>query len=124
MAGIIPRAARLIFERLSEERYTSSKVSCSYLEIYNEELCDLLADPDKTTRLTICAGKKKTRCFGLSEKPINKADDIINILHAAQEKRQIAETEMNKFSSRSHCLFTLIIKTTERVRMYTCPTKN
>ena len=97
MAGIIPRAASLIFERLSEERYTSSKVSCSYLEIYNEELCDLLADPEKTTRLTICAGKKKTRCFGLSEKPINKADDIINILHAAQEKRVIAEPSFSSW---------------------------
>ena len=118
MAGVIPRAAKVIFERISHEKYISSKVTCSFLEIYNEDLCDLLVDERKATKLTICAGKKTTRCFGLSEKKINKAEDIINVLHTAQEKRQIAETEMNKFSSRSHCLFTLNIKTTERVRIY------
>lgn len=117
MAGVIPRAAKLIFERISQKKYISAEVSCSYLEIYNEDLCDLLAeDSDKSARLTICAGKnKKTQCFGLLQKTINKEEDILNVLHAAQEKRQIAETEMNKFSSRSHCLFTLTIKTQEQV---------
>ena len=117
MAGVIPRAAQVIFDRITQEKYTSATVSCSYLEIYNEDLCDLLIDSTKATKLTICAGKKTTRCFGLSKKTINKAEDIITILHAAQEKRQIAETEMNKYSCRSHCLFTLYIKTTERVRI-------
>ena len=117
--GVIPRAARTIFERISQPKYISSEVSCSYLEIYNEDLCDLLASESrKTTKLTICASEdKSTRCVGLSKKKIDKAEDIISILHAAQRKRQVAETEMNKFSSRSHCLFTLTIKTTEQVKV-------
>ena len=115
---MIPRAARSIFERISKPKYISSEVSCSYLEIYNEDLCDLLVDESKATKLIICAGEDRTtRCVGLSKKKINKAEEIINILHAAQRKRQVAETEMNKFSSRSHCLFTLTIKTTEQVRI-------
>lgn len=117
MAGVIPRAAKQIFNRISHKKYISANVSCSYLEIYNEDLCDLLAEDDeKPARLTICAGRdKKTQCFGLVQKAINKEEDILNVLHAAQEKRQVAETEMNKYSSRSHCLFTLTIKTQEQV---------
>jgi len=42
--GIIPRAAQAIFESLSSPCFTMYTVSCSYLEIYNEDLCDLLAD--------------------------------------------------------------------------------
>ena len=40
--GVIPRAVEGVFEQLSGVQYTSSSVSASYLEIYNEELSDLL----------------------------------------------------------------------------------
>ena len=42
--GIIPRSACSIFDTLSQPEYTSHTVTCSYLEINNEELCDLFAD--------------------------------------------------------------------------------
>ena len=42
--GIIPRAAQAIFERLDSTQYLESSVTASYLEIYNEELADLLTD--------------------------------------------------------------------------------
>lgn len=41
--GVIPRSAAAIFETLKgDPEYVSSSVYCSFLEIYNEELCDLL----------------------------------------------------------------------------------
>ena len=40
--GVIPRAVEAIFEQLKTSKYTSSHVMASYLEIYNEELSDLL----------------------------------------------------------------------------------
>lgn len=42
--GVIPRSAQAIFEQLRAPRYKEQRVTCSYLEIYNEELRDLLAD--------------------------------------------------------------------------------
>lgn len=42
--GVIPRSAQAIFEHLKQPRYSSERVTCSYLEIYNEELRDLLVD--------------------------------------------------------------------------------
>ena len=72
MYGVIPRSAQAIFERLKKPDYSSHTVKCSYLEIYNEELCDLLADdrhgnsPDsafkRTTKLEIMEGKQGTFC--------------------------------------------------------------
>jgi hypothetical protein len=40
--GVIPRSAQAIFDALASPQYVQSKVTCSYLEIYNEELSDLL----------------------------------------------------------------------------------
>ncbi len=42
--GVIPRAAKAIFELIQQPTYENASVKCSYLEIYNEELGDLLLD--------------------------------------------------------------------------------
>lgn len=39
--------------------------------------------------------------------------DVLAILAAAQERRRVAETKMNKASSRSHCIFSITVHTTE-----------
>ena len=45
-AGIIPRSVSRCFERL-ESRNVEYSVRVSFLEIYNEELCDMLAENNK-----------------------------------------------------------------------------
>lgn len=42
--GVIPRSAQAIFEHLKQPQFKDQVVMCSYLEIYNEELRDLLLD--------------------------------------------------------------------------------
>ncbi len=42
--GLVPRAAQELFQRLSVKKETEASVTCSYLEIYNEDLTDLLAE--------------------------------------------------------------------------------
>ena len=42
--GVIPRSAQAIFEHLKQPQFKDQVVMCSYLEIYNEELRDLLVD--------------------------------------------------------------------------------
>lgn len=56
--GVIPRAAQAIFDLLSDSRYRDAEVTASYLEIYNEELSDLLIEEGRETKLQICEDTK------------------------------------------------------------------
>ena len=104
MHGVIPRSAAAIFSSLEEgELYKEYCVRCSYLEIYNEELADLLLpgeselDNKKGTKLEIMmGGKNGPYCRGLSEKVVKSPEDIIEIMRLAKQHRQIGETKMNK----------------------------
>ena len=51
--GVIPRSAQTIFETLQKPEYTSHSVTCSYLEIYNEDLGDLFAEERNTSSSSI-----------------------------------------------------------------------
>jgi hypothetical protein len=113
--GVIPRAAMSIFSELTSDKYSSWTAKVSYLEIYNEELSDLLTPVGNKSRIQICTSKETTVCMGLSEVEVHSCDEVLGIIRQAQEKRQVAETKMNKASSRSHCLFTLTIESKERV---------
>lgn len=111
-AGIIPRAVRAIFEKLDEIKadYT---VRVSFLELYNEELQDLLAVNDNLARrkpLRLCEDSKRgVTCQNLEEIHVLNADHIFEILARGIEQRQTAATNCNKNSSRSHSIFTLKI---------------
>ena len=121
--GVIPRACRQVFDTLADERFTKSSVSVSYLEIYNEQLCDLLAersDEDNNTKaLRICTTSRqngsRVTCMGLSSRKVDSPAAILNIIDEAREKRQVAETKMNKQSSRSHVIFTISVCSSELI---------
>ena len=138
--GVIPRAVEAIFEQLKQSKYTSSSVNASYLEIYNEELSDLLlvgdsgsGPPAATPRGFGNAGgsdghmpklqlveqppkKKEVRgtvaVQNLSDHKVESSADVLKLIARAQDKRKIGETQMNKKSSRSHCVFTLTVVST------------
>lgn len=52
-------------------------------------------------------GKNGPFCRGLSEVAVQSAEDLLELMRTAQQQRQVGETNMNKQSSRSHCIFTL-----------------
>ena len=124
--GIIPRSAGAIFEQLNKKdnNYESYRILCSYLELYNEDLCDLLAEPDSTGRtpsknnhdsLAIMEGKNGPFCRGLSRREVHSASDLLGLMRTAQQSRRVGETNMNKQSSRSHCIFTLLVEAKRRL---------
>eukprot|EP01069_Polyplicarium_translucidae_P008321 Polyplicarium_translucidae@DN3214_c0_g1_i4.p1 len=109
-AGVIPRAVERIFQCL-EDQSSEYSVKVSYLEIYNEELNDLLNDGERQ-HLRIfddSNGKKSLSVDKLEEIPVNNPQDIYNILSIAVKKRHTAETLLNRMSSRSHCIFSITI---------------
>ncbi|KAL1920301.1 uncharacterized protein VTP21DRAFT_1447 [Calcarisporiella thermophila] len=106
-SGIIPRALQTLFATLeAEQNEFSVRVSC--IELYNEELKDLLSVyDDKRLQLFEDAAKKGVHIQGLEEVCVNSAHHGINLLRQSSNKRRIAMTKCNDKSSRSHTVFTL-----------------
>ncbi|KAM6996883.1 kinesin-like protein KIF11 isoform 1-T1 [Tautogolabrus adspersus] len=112
LAGIIPRTLHQIFEKLSENG-TEFSVKVSLLEIYNEELFDLLSpSEDVTERLQLFDDPRNKRGVvvkGLEEVTVHNKDEVYLILERGSAKRRTASTLMNAYSSRSHSVFSVTI---------------
>lgn len=117
LRGILPRIGDQLFERLAgDDQISESRVSCTYLEIYNEKLRDLLVGSGKEqSNLDVRKHPQHGVCVpGLTEKVVSCFADIDALLTAGQDLRQVAATAMNAVSSRSHAVFTINVKVTLR----------
>lgn len=83
----------------------------SYLELYNEELCDLLSTDDcgKIRIFDDSTKKGSVIVQGLEEIPVHSKDDVYKLLAKGQERRRTASTLMNAQSSRSHTVFSILV---------------
>jgi kinesin family protein 11 len=109
-AGIIPRVLQQLFNKLDIDG-SDNCVKCSFIELYNEELRDLLAT-DEGAKLKIYddasrKGHATTLVQGMEEKHIKNAAEGIKVLQEGSLKRQVAATKCNDLSSRSHTIFTI-----------------
>ncbi|GJM94430.1 hypothetical protein PR202_ga11071 [Eleusine coracana subsp. coracana] len=117
-AGVIPRAVRQIFDIL-EAQCAEYSMKVTFLELYNEEITDLLAPeepkfpvPEDKTKKPIALmedGKGFVFVRGLEEEIVYSAGEIYKILDKGSAKRRTAETLLNKQSSRSHSIFSITI---------------
>uniref|UniRef100_A0A663DZF0 Kinesin family member 11 n=1 Tax=Aquila chrysaetos chrysaetos TaxID=223781 RepID=A0A663DZF0_AQUCH len=112
LAGIIPRTLHQIFEKLSENG-TEFSVKVSLLEIYNEELFDLLnPTPDVGEKLQMFDDPRNKRGViikGLEEITVHNKNEVYQILERGAAKRTTAATYMNAYSSRSHSVFSITV---------------
>lgn len=111
-AGIIPRVLNALFKKLDDEEIENC-VRCSFIELYNEELRDLLA-PDDGPKLKIYDDNSRknhltTVVQGMEERHIINATDGLKWLQEGSVKRQVAATKCNDLSSRSHSVFTITV---------------
>ncbi|TPX40808.1 hypothetical protein SeMB42_g05867 [Synchytrium endobioticum] len=108
-AGIIPRTLYSLFDTLERDQNEYS-VRVSFIELYNEELKDLLSVDDVKLRIFEDLAKKGSVVIqGLEELLVKNAEDVIAILQRGSIKRQTASTKMNEVSSRSHCIFSITV---------------
>lgn len=114
-AGIIPRTLDRLFHQV-EMSDQELRVRMTFLELYNEELRDLLAHESSTAKrnpnaLKICEDKGKDGAMvrGLNELPISTAEDGLKFLRTGSKKRQVAATNCNDASSRSHSICSLTV---------------
>ncbi|XP_049286924.1 kinesin-like protein Klp98A isoform X2 [Anopheles funestus] len=108
--GLIPRICRSLFARmkLGQEEGTGYKTQCSYLEIYNERVKDLLGPSSAGHGLRV----REHRTLGpyvesLSQHPVSDYSEIQNCMIQGNIQRTTASTNMNDTSSRSHAIFTI-----------------
>lgn len=112
--GIIPLAVRDLFQmmqQLSNER--DFLVRVSYMEIYNEEIRDLLAgDGDGCGPQVAIKQSAEQGIFvdGLHETIVSSIDQVMRLVEQAEQERHVGETKMNKRSSRSHAIFRMVIE--------------
>ncbi|XP_060897129.1 kinesin-like protein KIF17 [Labrus mixtus] len=105
--GVIPRAFEHIFESIQCAENTKFLVRASYLEIYNEEIRDLLGS-DTKQRLELKEHPERgVYVRDLSMHTVHSVGECEKIIEQGWRNRAVGYTLMNKDSSRSHSIFTI-----------------
>jgi hypothetical protein len=116
LVGIIPRTFDHIFSMIKQfggtnpqKRYT---LYVSFIELYNGKVRDLLAK----AQVPLAVKENKDKTFfvqGATIPQVKFPEDILRLMEEGTERRQVASTELNADSSRSHSVFTIIVECTE-----------
>ncbi len=111
--GITIQACREVFELISGISNTEFLVRISYIEIYNEEIKDLLEPVKKNgqKQLRIKDDKKKGPVVdNLKEQIVTDPEQAMSFIAKGEGNRSYGSTSMNEQSSRSHVLFKMVIE--------------
>jgi hypothetical protein len=115
--GILPLALDDIFKHIAGNTDHVFLLRCSYMEIYNEQIMDLLhtdaeGNPAQSGDMKIIADDpiKGAVIGGLHEVVITSTEEACECLVRGEENRHVAGTSMNARSSRSHCIFRIVIE--------------
>lgn len=113
--GVIPCAVNDIFSMIRNEPMREFLLRVSYLEIYNETLRDLLADPQKRGKAPrIVEDKGRIVLSGMHEEIVTTPGEVMALLEQGQTARHVGATDWNTRSSRSHCVFQITIESREQ----------
>ncbi|PKI40312.1 hypothetical protein CRG98_039337 [Punica granatum] len=119
--GMTPRVFEYLFSRIQKEKEARKDgklrftCRCSFLEIYNEQILDLL-DPSSSNLQIREDNKKGVYVENLREVEVSSAREVILQLIQGAANRKVAATNMNRASSRSHSVFTCAIESTWEVQ--------
>ncbi|XP_076024662.1 kinesin family member 4 [Genypterus blacodes] len=109
--GVIPRVIRSIFEEKEKRTDCEFCLAVSYLEIYNEDILDLLcASKDKHAIGIREDPKEGIKIVGLTERQVYSAHEMVSCLELGNSARTVGSTAMNAASSRSHAIFTITLE--------------
>merc|ERR1719487_1802552 len=113
LAGLIPRTFGHIFKNINTTPSKKFLVRASYLEIYNEEIRDLLSKNPKAKLELKDHPDGGVFVKDLTNFVVKGVDEMRSVMQAGQRNRSVASTLMNNESSRSHSIFTIIIECCE-----------
>ncbi|KAM0052899.1 putative plus-end-directed kinesin ATPase [Helianthus debilis subsp. tardiflorus] len=113
--GLTSRVFARLFSRINEEQNTHAdkqltyQCRCSFLEIYNEQITDLLNPSQRNLHLR---EDNKTGVYveNLTEETICSMKDVTQLLKKGLSNRRTGSTSLNSESSRSHSVFTCVVE--------------
>ncbi|KAE8596956.1 hypothetical protein XENTR_v10016296 [Xenopus tropicalis] len=118
LRGVIPRSFEYLFFLINREKEKAGDgksflCKCSFIEIYNEQIFDLLDSASAGLFLREHI-KKGVFVVGAVEQVVTSAAEAYQVLSMGWRNRRVASTSMNRESSRSHAVFTVTIESMEK----------
>lgn len=109
--GIVPRCIYEIF-KVSPHTKGSFTVFVSFIQVYNEQVYDMLDDPDRRKPLSIheSLNLPNITISGLTEYQVHSYKQCLTLIETGLKNRTIRETNMNNASSRSHSILQVTIE--------------
>ncbi|CAL8164424.1 unnamed protein product [Prunus armeniaca] len=110
--GVNYRTLEQLFEIAKERSETFSYgISVSVLEVYNEQIRDLLATAPSSKRLEIKQASEGCHHVpGIVEAKVENIKEVWSVLQAGSNARAIGSNNVNEHSSRSHCLLSIMVR--------------
>ncbi|KAL4580138.1 hypothetical protein LXL04_016319 [Taraxacum kok-saghyz] len=102
--GVIPLAVHDLFDMIQQEVDREFLLRMSYMEIYNEEINDLLAPEHRKLQIHESI-ERGIFVAGLKEEIVSSPKQVLEFMDFGEAHRHIGETNMNLHSSRSHTIF-------------------
>eukprot|EP01138_Halocafeteria_seosinensis_P002671 gb/GECG01002731.1/.p1 GENE.gb/GECG01002731.1/~~gb/GECG01002731.1/.p1 ORF type:complete len:758 (+),score=125.32 gb/GECG01002731.1/:1-2274(+) len=114
--GIIPRSVQHLFHQIEimHSHGWESQLSAQMLEIYNEQIYDLLGKQKKTNLDVKIDKDGEPSIPGLTQHNVTNLSEIWELIQLAAKSRATSSTSCNEESSRSHAVFTLKVNVTHR----------
>ncbi|XP_041462139.1 kinesin-like protein KIF25 [Lytechinus variegatus] len=107
--GVVPRAARELF-RLLREKPNTHTVEVSVVEVYNNEIRDLLTlNPAKSRHDIITGDDGSMEVTSLTQRSVTTAVEIVDLVRHGMMYRHEDATQVHAHSSRSHLVVTLTV---------------
>ncbi|XP_036122442.1 kinesin-like protein KIF15 isoform X4 [Molossus molossus] len=118
LRGVIPRSFEYLFSLIDREKDKAGAgksflCKCSFIEIYNEQIYDLLDSASAGLYLREHI-KKGVFVVGAVEQVVTTAAGAYQVLSGGWRNRRVASTSMNRESSRSHAVFTITVESMEK----------
>lgn len=114
--GIIPNIFSHIFAQISlSNKDLSYVVTVTYLEIYNEEIRDLLSETPKKRLIVHEKPGLGVYVKDLLGFTVDSLEGVTEILHKGNKNRATGSTKLNDTSSRSHAIFTISVESKNKV---------
>ena len=121
--GVTQRAIKLLFDEMGRSpRHIEYVVHCSFMQIYKEKIYDLLNSSGKNLGIR---WTKQDQFYveNLAFKPCRTPQDVVEYFHAGLRNKVIGSHNLNKTSSRSHCILSLVVEAIDAEEGTICTSK-
>ncbi|KAM7519782.1 hypothetical protein LguiB_018744 [Lonicera macranthoides] len=109
--GVNYRTLEELFKIAKERSETFTyDISVSVLEVYNEQIRDLLATSPSSKKLEIKQASGLHHIPGIVEAKVENIKEVWNVLQAGSSARAVGSNNVNEHSSRSHCMLCIMVR--------------